>query len=169
MPWHQTTQIKQEPQGNFQLCPATEQLRATVHTTCCFMSPSSWVALFPKCFWKKKWIQPEITIWVSKRNDSKRGFWDSLFLFSVVLGICREAWTQPHSPLWRIRPILYSGLSDECFVLFFPFSFKTNDSRETQSKIFCKATFLTILVNELQIVLWFVILYPTVPIHYKII
>lgn len=60
-----------------------------------------WWWCFPNVSEKNK-SYPEITIWVSKRNDSERGFWDSLLLFSGVLRICSEVWTQPHSLHWEV-------------------------------------------------------------------
>lgn len=93
------------------------------------------------------------------------------FLWSqLCLGVSEYAERPKHSLILHREVLDWSSIP--AFVLNFGFPLlpsKLITLEKLRVKYSAKHTFLTILVNELQIVLWFGILCPTVSIHFEII
>lgn len=164
MSWHQTTQNKQETQ----LLASSSYRMAEGHPSLPLYLSKYLSGSISQILEKK--MNPSLLLCSGcPKAQTPRG--TALFsVESVVLKsvrICRAARTQPHAPVWSIRLILYSCLSAECWVFFPPSKLITLE--KLRVKYSAKHTFLTIFVNELQIVLWFGILCPTVSIHFEII
>ena len=133
---------------------------------CYFMSPSIWVIVFLKYFWRK-WIQTCHYCLGVQKNRQQKGVSPVLRGVSGASKFPLSRIPEHSLILHCITLILYSCLSAECWAFFPPSKLITLE--KLRVKYSAKHTFLTILVNELQIVLWFRILCPTVSIHSEII